>query len=257
MFDAATQIALVQATRHRNIPGPTPARDSAHQIRTHGIDDDALAVPRGARRLPESAHRKASGTVRPRHGAIVAAGLVVDGGIYRHDFVAGAGIDGLMRVQLDTDMPVFSVVLNPHHFHEHDEHIDYFTKHFVKKGAEAANAVANMPKPAQHVGLVAGGADRISRAPGRRGRPGSCPRAGPPSRVRGPVPRPATPLASVESLPLGPGGVVHTVGGQMREYRVQVSGFGDADARQSGEQAGDGLGGHRTWWSRSVRWGRV
>ncbi len=51
-------------------------------------------------------------------------------------------IDGLMRVQLDTDIPVFSVVLTPHHFHEHDEHIDYFTKHFVKKGAEAANAVA-------------------------------------------------------------------------------------------------------------------
>lgn len=72
----------------------------------------------------------------------MAAGLVVDGGIYRHEFVATAVIDGLMRVQLDTDVPVFSVVLTPHHFHEHDEHVRYFAEHFVKKGAEAANAVA-------------------------------------------------------------------------------------------------------------------
>jgi 6,7-dimethyl-8-ribityllumazine synthase len=32
-------------------------------------------------------------------------------------------------------------VLTPHHFHEHDEHVRYFAEHFVKKGAEAADAV--------------------------------------------------------------------------------------------------------------------
>ena len=69
-----------------------------------------------------------------------ANGFVVNGGIYRHEFVATAVIDGLMRVQLDTDVPVFSVVLTPHHFHEHDEHLTYFGEHFVKKGAEAARA---------------------------------------------------------------------------------------------------------------------
>ena len=57
-----------------------------------------------------------------------------------HDFVAQAVIDGLMRVQLDTDVPVFSVVLTPHHFHEHEEHQRYFREHFVKKGQEAAQA---------------------------------------------------------------------------------------------------------------------
>ena len=72
----------------------------------------------------------------------LASALVVDGGIYRHEFVASAVIDGLMRVQLDTDVPIFSVVLTPHHFHEHAEHVDYFSEHFVKKGAEAAIACA-------------------------------------------------------------------------------------------------------------------
>ena len=40
------------------------------------------------------------------YDAIVTAGLVVDGGIYRHEFVASAVIDGLVRVGLDTGVPV-------------------------------------------------------------------------------------------------------------------------------------------------------
>jgi hypothetical protein len=39
-----------------------------------------------------------------------------------------------MRVQLETDVPVFSGVLTPHHFHEHEEHRSYFSQHFVTKG---------------------------------------------------------------------------------------------------------------------------
>lgn len=77
-----------------------------------------------------------------RYAAIVAAGLVVDGGIYRHDFVASTVISGLMQVQLATEVPVFSVVLTPHHFHEHDIHQTFFREHFLIKGAEAAQACA-------------------------------------------------------------------------------------------------------------------
>jgi 6,7-dimethyl-8-ribityllumazine synthase len=75
-----------------------------------------------------------------RYAAIVGCGLVVDGGIYRHDFVAQAVIHGLMQVQLETEVPVLSVVLTPHHFHEHSEHQRYFHEHFVVKGHEAARA---------------------------------------------------------------------------------------------------------------------
>lgn len=74
------------------------------------------------------------------YDAVIACGLVVNGGIYRHDFVASAVIDGLMQVQLDFEVPVFSVVLTPHDFHEHAEHIDFYSQHFIKKGREAAEA---------------------------------------------------------------------------------------------------------------------
>jgi 6,7-dimethyl-8-ribityllumazine synthase len=99
-------------------------------------DIDLLEVP-GAFEIPLHAQQLARSG---RYAGIVACGLVVDGGIYRHEFVADAVISGLMRVQLDTGVPVFSAVLTPHHFHEHEEHRRFFSAHFVLKGTEVAQA---------------------------------------------------------------------------------------------------------------------
>ena len=74
------------------------------------------------------------------YDAVAAAALVVDGGIYRHDFVAQAVVSGLMEAGLKTGVPVLSVSLTPHHFQPTDEHIGFFSEHFVKKGREAADA---------------------------------------------------------------------------------------------------------------------
>jgi 6,7-dimethyl-8-ribityllumazine synthase len=75
-----------------------------------------------------------------RYRAVVCSALVVDGGIYRHEFVAAAVIDGLMSVQLETEVPVISVVLTPQSFHEHETHRDFFREHLRTKGREAAQA---------------------------------------------------------------------------------------------------------------------
>ena len=75
------------------------------------------------------------------YDAIVCAALVVDGGIYRHDFVAAAVVNGLMEAQMCTGVPTFSVSLTPHHFQPSAEHIEFYSEHFVKKGSEAAQAV--------------------------------------------------------------------------------------------------------------------
>jgi len=140
MSDTEGRIGFVQATWHRNIVDR--ARDGfTSKVTELGYSPCALdffEVP-GAFEIPLTAKRLA---LSGRYAAVVAAALVADGGIYRHEFVATAVIDGLMRVQLDTDVPVFSVVLTPHHFHEHDEHVGYFSEHLAKKGAEAAVACA-------------------------------------------------------------------------------------------------------------------
>lgn len=75
-----------------------------------------------------------------KYAAVLGVAFVVDGGIYRHDFVAGTVLDGMMRVSLDTDTPVLSAVLTPHHFQESAAHIAFFKDHFVIKGKEAAHA---------------------------------------------------------------------------------------------------------------------
>ena len=75
-----------------------------------------------------------------RYAAVACAALVVDGGIYRHDFVAQAVVDGLMRAGLDTGVPVLSVSLTPHHYQETEHHGAIYRAHFVQKGREAAEA---------------------------------------------------------------------------------------------------------------------
>ena len=93
-----------------------------------------------------------------RYAAIVAAGFVVDGGIYRHEFVARTVIDGLMSVQLDTEVPVLSMVLTPQRFHEHDEHLAFFTAHLEKKGAEAAVACVRTIRGIEAIAAATAGA---------------------------------------------------------------------------------------------------
>lgn len=75
-----------------------------------------------------------------RYAAVVAAAFVVDGGIYRHEFVAKAVVDGLMRAAMDSGVPVLSVSLTPHQYQETAHHTAIFRAHFLEKGREAAHA---------------------------------------------------------------------------------------------------------------------
>ena len=136
---SASRIAFIRANWHgdivsRALDGFTDEWSQLLPEHTPAID--VHNVP-GAFEIPLLAQTLAR---RGQYAAIVACALVVDGGIYRHDFVAGAVIDGLMRIQLDTGVPVFSVVLTPKDFHEHSTHREFFSAHFVGKGAEAARA---------------------------------------------------------------------------------------------------------------------
>ena len=134
------RIAFVQSCWHRDIVDQSLA-GFLGKLEQQGLDRkhvECFEVP-GAFEIPLHAKLLAQSG---RYAAIVAAGFVVDGGIYRHEFVASSVIDALMRVQLETEVPVISVVLTPQQFHEHDEHRAFFRKHFVAKGEEAAVACA-------------------------------------------------------------------------------------------------------------------
>lgn len=132
------RIAFIQACWHRDIVDQLRDSFAKQFAELSNLTVDFFELP-GAYEIPLHAKLLAESK---QYAGIVAAGLVVDGGIYRHDFVATAVIDGLMRAQMDTGVPVFSAVLTPHHFHASEEHTQFFKEHFVKKGIEAAHACA-------------------------------------------------------------------------------------------------------------------
>lgn len=144
----AIRIAFVQSCWHRDIVDRSRAAflKELNQLGVANRQVDCFEVP-GAFEIPLHAKLLAKSGC---YAAVAAAGFVVDGGIYRHEFVASSVIDALMRVQLDTEVPVISVVLTPQRFHEHEEHRRFFREHFVVKGEEAAKAcmgaIAGMEK---------------------------------------------------------------------------------------------------------------
>ncbi|MGG7566525.1 6,7-dimethyl-8-ribityllumazine synthase [Rhodovulum sp. DZ06] len=112
----------------------------------------AFEMPLLARKLGETG----------QYAAIAAAALVVDGGIYRHDFVAQAVVSGLMEAGMQTGTPVLSVSLTPHHFQPKSEHESFYFNHFVEKGREAADAAVQIA--ATHAALAAPAKDAAARA---------------------------------------------------------------------------------------------
>jgi 6,7-dimethyl-8-ribityllumazine synthase len=140
-FAKPQRVAFVQSCWHREVVEEARIAfleeiEARHIFRAQV---DFFEVP-GAFEIPLHAQLLAK---TRRYTAIVAAGLVVDGGIYRHEFVADTVIKALMDVQLRTEVPVFSAVLTPQQFHESATHIDFFRKHFAIKGIEVAAACAN------------------------------------------------------------------------------------------------------------------
>ncbi len=150
---SGVRVAFVQSCWHKDIVDRCRESFVDEMVRRGFAETDieVFEVP-GAFEIPLHAKMLAR---TGRYAAIVASGFVVDGGIYRHEFVADAVISGLMRVQLETDVPVISAVLTPQQFHEHDVHHSFFHQHFVVKGAEAANACATTLENLARVKLMA------------------------------------------------------------------------------------------------------
>lgn len=123
---------------------------------------DVFKVP-GAFEIPLMAKRLSGLGI---YDAIVASAFVVNGGIYRHEFVASTVVSALMDTQLDTGTPILSAVLTPHNFHETEEHRAFFRGHFVVKGKEVADACLRVVELAADVASLAGRIRTVSPAAG-------------------------------------------------------------------------------------------
>jgi 6,7-dimethyl-8-ribityllumazine synthase len=136
------RIAFIQSGWHENIVDQA-RRGFAERLQALGVNAevDYFRVP-GAFEIPLKCKQLLK---QGDYSLAVAAGFVVDGGIYRHEFVAQAVISALMQVQLDVDIPVLSVVLTPKESWQ-EQHHAYFFEHMLTKGREAADVAADLLK---------------------------------------------------------------------------------------------------------------
>lgn len=82
----------------------------------------------------------------------VGIGFVVNGGIYRHEFVGHSVVQSILDVQLQTNKPFLSVVLTPQAYCEHlDIYTDMYATHMDAKGKEAAKACLGMINALQSI----------------------------------------------------------------------------------------------------------
>ncbi|WP_422365868.1 6,7-dimethyl-8-ribityllumazine synthase [Pelagibius sp.] len=135
-------VAFVKARWHADIVDQchTAFVEEMDRLTQGGFAVEVFEAP-GAFEIPLLARDLAK---TGRYQAIVGSAFVVNGGIYRHEFVAETVVAALMQVQMETDLPVFSAVLTPHNFHESEEHRQFFHQHFRVKGREAAAACVEM-----------------------------------------------------------------------------------------------------------------
>ena len=134
----ARKIAYVQAAWHTDITDRCKQAFTAELAR-HGYaatDIEFFSAP-GSLEIPLIAKKLAK---TGRYAAVCVSGFVVDGGIYRHEFVANAVLQGIVQTSLETEVPILSAVLTPHHFHEHTVHQEFFRAHMATKGQELASA---------------------------------------------------------------------------------------------------------------------
>ena len=140
----SSKIAVLSASWHTKIVSSAEnAFIDEMEKRGYSRDDiDVIKVP-GALEVP------LAGKIAFENGydAAVGIALVVDGGIYRHEFVAHTALQSMLDVSMEAKKPFLSVVISPQKFREGNaEDEAWFTDHFVIKGQEAADACDTMLK---------------------------------------------------------------------------------------------------------------
>lgn len=133
LISASWNEDIVQSAEQSFIKSMTEAGFPATMI-------DVIKVP-GSLEIPLVGQRCLQGD----YDLAVGIGFVVNGLIYRHEFVGQEVVRGIVDVSLRTNKPFLSVVLTPQAFQEHlPENVKFFTDHMVTKGREAARAAVMM-----------------------------------------------------------------------------------------------------------------
>ena len=152
-----SRVAFIQSLWHKEIVDQF--RDAFTKEMAGSVSIDYFEVP-GVVEVPLIARLCAK---RQDIDAIVVAGLIVDHGVYRHEFVAQSVLDACLAVQRDFEKPVIYGLLTPQDFMSEGREA-FFHEHFVTKGREAASACRLTLANLQRLQQPAGGAEAVTAA---------------------------------------------------------------------------------------------
>tara|TARA_R110002072_G_scaffold50835_1_gene136412 strand:+ start:5865 stop:6347 length:483 start_codon:yes stop_codon:yes gene_type:complete len=133
------QIALIQSCWHKEIVDQFKLgfAEKIEPLTGEKVEFEYFEAP-GVVEIPLLAKLIAK---QGRFDAVVVTGLIVDHGVYRHEFVAQSVMDSLMGVQMASEIPVIYGILTAQDFMSEGREA-FFFDHFKIKGNEAANACA-------------------------------------------------------------------------------------------------------------------
>lgn len=138
----SAKIAVLSASWNTNIVESAEAA-FIEAMEAKGFNRDQIDIIK----VPGSLEIPLSGKIALENGYDIAVGIgfVVDGQIYRHEFVGHTVVQSILDVSIQTGKPFLSVVLTPQSYNEDlDIYEEMYVKHMVAKGQEAANACARM-----------------------------------------------------------------------------------------------------------------
>jgi len=136
------KIAVLSASWHTDIV-ESAEKSFVEAMEAEGFGEsqiDIIKVP-GALEIP------LAGKMALENGYDIAVGIafVVDGQIYRHEFVGHTVVQSILDVSLETNKPFLSVVLTPQSYSENTKvYEEMYVKHMVEKGQEAAEGCVRM-----------------------------------------------------------------------------------------------------------------
>jgi 6,7-dimethyl-8-ribityllumazine synthase len=140
-------IAVIQSCWHKEIVDQFVSSFKSCLAESSGrFDVDTFEVP-GVVEIPLVAKKLIE---TGRFDVIVTTGLIVDHGVYRHDFVARSVMDSIMKLQMETGVPIIYGILTPQDFVS-EGRAEFFKAHFPQKGREAAHACVQTVENLQKV----------------------------------------------------------------------------------------------------------
>ena len=131
------KIAFIQSCWHKDIVDQFKISftETIEELLQNQVEIDYFEAP-GVVEIPLLAKLSAK---KQCFDAIVVCGLIVDHGVYRHEFVAQAVMDATMGVQMEMEVPVIYGILTAQDFLSEGREA-FYREHFLAKGKEAANA---------------------------------------------------------------------------------------------------------------------